>query len=26
LRDVGLDHIGILLGVLVTWSWWRRQA
>jgi VanZ family protein len=23
LRDVGLDHLGILLGVLATWRWWR---
>lgn len=31
LRDVGLDHAGIVLGVLLTWNWWfgsagRRQA
>ena len=25
LRDVGLDHLGILLGVLLTWSWWRGR-
>src|ERR1700757_2688746 len=22
LRDVGLDHLGIGLGLLVTWKWW----
>jgi VanZ family protein len=22
-RDVGLDHIGIALGILVGWRWWR---
>src|SRR5208337_1845642 len=22
LRDVGLDYIGILLGVALTWKWW----
>jgi VanZ family protein len=24
-RDAGLDHIGMLLGVLATWHWWRRR-
>jgi VanZ family protein len=24
LRDAGLDHLGMLLGVLLTWKWWRR--
>jgi VanZ family protein len=23
LRDVGLDHIGIILGLLAGWRWWR---
>jgi VanZ family protein len=23
-RDVGLDHIGILLGVVLSWRIWRR--
>jgi hypothetical protein len=23
LRDVGLDHIGLLIGVALTWRWWR---
>jgi len=22
LRDVGLDHLGIGLGLLLTWKWW----
>jgi hypothetical protein len=22
-RDVGLDHIGVALGVVVGWRWWR---
>ena len=22
-RDVGLDHIGIVLGLLAGWRWWR---
>jgi VanZ family protein len=22
-RDVGLDHLGILLGLAVSWKWWR---
>jgi VanZ family protein len=25
LRDVGLDHIGILLGALLTWKNWLRR-
>jgi hypothetical protein len=24
-RDVGLDHLGIAIGVLCTWPWWRRD-
>jgi VanZ family protein len=23
-RDVGLDHVGILLGIAVSWKWWRQ--
>ena len=23
-RDVGLDHVGIALGLVLTWRWWRR--
>jgi VanZ family protein len=23
-RDVGFDHIGLILGVLVSWKWWLR--
>jgi VanZ family protein len=22
-QDVGIDHLGIALGLLVTWKWWR---
>ena len=22
LRDVGLDHLGLLLGVFLSWPWW----
>jgi VanZ family protein len=22
-RDVGIDHIGILLGLALSWRWWR---
>lgn len=25
LYDVGLDHLGILIGVALTWKWWRKQ-
>jgi hypothetical protein len=24
LRDVGLDHLGIGLGLLLTWRWWSQ--
>jgi len=24
LLDVGLDHLGILLGLLLSWKWWRN--
>ena len=24
LADVGYDHIGIVIGVLVSWKWWTR--
>lgn len=23
LRDVGLDHIGIMFGIVLGWYWWR---
>lgn len=23
--DVGLDHLGILVGVALTWRWWRKN-
>jgi VanZ family protein len=23
-RDVGLDHVGIVLGLALTWKWWLR--
>ena len=26
LRDVGLDHAGILLGIMLTWGWWRSRS
>jgi VanZ family protein len=26
LRDVGLDHIGIVLGLLLSWKLWRPAA
>ena len=26
LYDVGLDYIGILLGVLLTWKWWPARV
>ncbi|HZU36703.1 MAG TPA: VanZ family protein [Gemmataceae bacterium] len=26
LADVGLDHIGILLGLLIGWRWWREPG
>ena len=22
-RDVGLDHIGVVLGLVLSWKWWR---
>jgi VanZ family protein len=25
-RDVGLDHLGIVLGLATTWRWWRSPA
>jgi VanZ family protein len=24
LRDVGLDHAGIALGLIIGWAWWRE--
>jgi hypothetical protein len=26
LKDVGLDHLGIGLGLLVSWKWWSDPA
>jgi len=26
LRDVGFDHLGIALGLAVTWRWWPRPS
>lgn len=23
-RDVGLDHIGMLIGLAISWKWWTR--
>jgi VanZ family protein len=25
-RDVGLDHIGIAIGLLISWNWWRPSS
>jgi len=25
LRDVGLDHLGLLIGVVISWRWWRSN-
>jgi VanZ family protein len=24
LRDVGIDHLGMMLGMACSWTWWRR--
>jgi VanZ family protein len=24
LRDVGIDHLGMVLGMALSWKWWRR--
>ena len=24
LEDVGLDHLGIAIGFVVSWQWWTR--
>lgn len=24
-RDVGLDHLGIVIGVILTWKWWCKR-
>jgi hypothetical protein len=24
LHDIGLDHVGIALGLALTWKWWRQ--
>jgi VanZ family protein len=26
LQDVGLDHVGIFLGLTLTWRWWRQPS
>jgi hypothetical protein len=26
LADVGLDHLGIALGLAIGWRWWRDQG
>jgi hypothetical protein len=26
LRDVGLDHLGLLLGLTLSWRWWLRAG
>jgi VanZ family protein len=23
-RDVGINHVGLALGLIASWSWWRR--
>jgi VanZ family protein len=25
LRDVALDHCGLLIGVALSWRWWRAE-
>lgn len=25
LRDVGLDHLGLLIGLAISWRWWRSN-
>ena len=25
LKDVGFDHVGICLGIMMTWRWWRPR-
>ena len=25
LRDVGLDHLGLLIGLVISWRWWRHN-
>jgi VanZ family protein len=25
LADVGWDHLGVLLGLVITWKWWIRE-
>ena len=24
--DVGWDHIGILWGIILSWTWWKKEA
>jgi VanZ family protein len=26
LADVGYDHLGILLGAVISWKWWMRDS
>jgi VanZ family protein len=26
LRDVGLDHLGLVIGVALSWRWWRGNS
>jgi len=26
LRDVALDHLGLLIGVALSWHWWRAET
>jgi VanZ family protein len=26
LRDVGIDHLGIALGLVLAWKWWRSAG
>ena len=26
LRDVGLDHIGLVIGLVISWRWWRSNS
>jgi VanZ family protein len=26
LRDVGIDHLGIVLGLVLIWKWWRSPS
>jgi VanZ family protein len=26
LTDVGIDHVGVLLGLMLTWKWWSAET